>query len=301
MITKNFSNKTKIPNNLDPNWITGFTDAEGCFTVIISKRSTSNWRVQVSFEINLHKKDIMILHLIKEFCDVGLISSSLNRNKCVYRVTKIEDLINVIIPHFITYPLLTQKYSDFLLWVKVIKIMSKKEHLIPSEFNTILRYYTSINKGLSATVKAYFPKILAVDRDKVKLPDKLNPYWVSGFTAGDGCFFIGIREKTGKIYFSFFITQHSRDLYLMNLFVKFFGCGNVRKRTNTDRCDYYIQEFKNIYEYILPHFKKYPLCNIKTLDFLDFNKAAELFKFESRNSKKSVREIISNMKSRRDN
>jgi hypothetical protein len=118
----------------------------------------------------------MILHLIKEFFDVGLISSSLNRNKCVYRVTKIEDLINVIIPHFITYPLLTQKYSDFLLWVKVIKIMSKKEHLIPSEFNTILRYYTSINKGLSATVKAYFPKILAVDRDKVKLPDKLNPY-----------------------------------------------------------------------------------------------------------------------------
>jgi len=87
----------------------------------------------------------------------------------------------------------------------------------------------------------------------------------------------------------------------MNLIVKFFGCGNVRKRTNTDRCDYYIQDFKNIYEYILPHFKKYPLCNIKTLDFLDFNKAAELFKFESRNSTKSIREIISNMKSRRDN
>jgi hypothetical protein len=31
------------------------------------------------------------------------------------RVTKIEDLIKVIIPHFIKYPLLTQKYGDFFL------------------------------------------------------------------------------------------------------------------------------------------------------------------------------------------
>jgi hypothetical protein len=108
-------------------------------------------------------------------------------------------------------------------------------------------------------------------------------------------------QKQVKSILAFFITQQSRDLYLMNLFIKFFGCGNVRKRNNTDRCDYYIPDFKNIYEYILPQFKKYPLFNIKTLDFLDFYKAAELFKIESRNNTKSIREIISNMKSRRNN
>jgi len=193
---KNFSNTAKKPQKLNPNWITGFTDAEGCFTVIISKRSNLNWRVQVSFEINLHIKDILILHSIKDFFNVGLISSRLDKNNCVYRVTKIEDLINVIIPHFLNYPLISQKYADFLLWFKVIKLMHKKEHLTSSGFYTILTYYASINTGLSTTVKSVFPNIVGVERDKVNLPDKLNPYWVSGFVAGEGSFFIGIRKIT---------------------------------------------------------------------------------------------------------
>lgn len=68
-------------NSLDPNWVTGFTDAEGCFSVIISKRSNLNWRVQVSFEINLHIKDIAILYLIKNLFGVGSVSS---RKKKIY-------------------------------------------------------------------------------------------------------------------------------------------------------------------------------------------------------------------------
>ena len=51
-------------SDLSPNWITGFSDAEGCFSVILSKRSPLKWRIVVSFEINLHSKDIMILHKI---------------------------------------------------------------------------------------------------------------------------------------------------------------------------------------------------------------------------------------------
>jgi hypothetical protein len=90
-------------------------DAKGCFTVIITKRSNYNWRVQVSFEINLHLKDIAILYRIQEFFGVGLVSSRITRSICVYRVTKIEDLINVVIPHFSSYSLLSQKHSDFIL------------------------------------------------------------------------------------------------------------------------------------------------------------------------------------------
>jgi hypothetical protein len=44
----------KKTNNLilDPSWITGFTDAEGCFSVILTKRPNLKWRIMVSFEIN---------------------------------------------------------------------------------------------------------------------------------------------------------------------------------------------------------------------------------------------------------
>jgi hypothetical protein len=121
------NNPIHIFNKLDPNWITGFCDAEGCFTVIISKRGDNlKWRVTVSFEINLHTKDIEILNKIKKYFKVGSITSRKNRNLCVYRVTKIEDLMKTIIPHFYSYPLLTLKYSDYILWSKVVELVSKK-------------------------------------------------------------------------------------------------------------------------------------------------------------------------------
>jgi hypothetical protein len=150
--SKNLKDQIKPLKTLPSNWITGFCDAEGCFTVIITKRSNLSWRVIVSFEINLHIKDIAILYKIKEHFGVGLVSTRPDRSKCVFRVTKIEDLINVIIPHFEAYPLLTQKKCDFLLWYKVVQLMSTKEHLTPSGFTKILSYYSSINRGTSAVI-----------------------------------------------------------------------------------------------------------------------------------------------------
>src|SRR5690606_1941139 len=49
--------------SLDPNFITGFTDAEGCFMVIVSKRKDLliSWTVQAVFKITLHSKDLPLL------------------------------------------------------------------------------------------------------------------------------------------------------------------------------------------------------------------------------------------------
>jgi hypothetical protein len=285
--------------NLDPNWITGFSDAESCFSIIISKRSNLSWRVSASFEINLHVKDINILYQIQNFFRVGSVTSRDDKNICVYRVTKIEDLINIIIPHFIKYPLLTQKYSDFILFTKVVELINNKEHLKSTGFMTILNYYASINRGLSSKVLSSYPDIVGVDRIKPNLPNCLNPNWVSGFTAGDGGFSIGIRKKTNQIYFRFHITQHSRDISLMELFIKFFGFGKVNVRSNQSRCDYYVQDFSNIYKTIIPHFDNYPLYNSKSLDFLDFKKAANLYKADKKINTEIIKEIISNMNSKR--
>jgi hypothetical protein len=150
----------------------------GCFTVILTKRNQLNWRVIVSFEINLHIKDIAILYKIKEFFGVLSVYSMQNKSKCVYRVTKIEDLINVIIPHFLTYPLITYKYSDFILWSKVVKLMVTKEHLTSSGFLTILSYYASINKGISPRLKSAFPNIKAQEKVNVYLPVNLNKHCI---------------------------------------------------------------------------------------------------------------------------
>jgi|SwirhisoilCB3_FD_contig_123_61239_length_1516_multi_5_in_1_out_1_1 hypothetical protein len=112
----------------------------------------------------LDKKDIAILHSVRDYFGVGSVYSSPNRSLCLYRVNKIDDLINVIIPHFVDYPLLTKKYSDFVLWSKVVNIISNKEHLTPTGFNTILTYYASINKGMTPKVSSQFPNIVGVEK-----------------------------------------------------------------------------------------------------------------------------------------
>lgn len=194
---------------LNPHWITGFTDAEGCFTVIVSKRDKNKWRVSISFEINLHKKDKNILTKIQQFFNTGSVIDRKDRNISIYRVTNIKNILNYIIPHFDNYPLISQKYSDYILWKEVVLMMDQKEHLNNEGLKKILDYYNTINRGASNLIKLNFPDINIIPKTKPNLPKNLNPYWVSGFTAGDGGFSIGIRPKTKQIYFRFFITQHS--------------------------------------------------------------------------------------------
>ena len=45
----NINLKQGLIKEPSPNWVTGFSDAEGCFSVIISKVSALRWRIIVSF------------------------------------------------------------------------------------------------------------------------------------------------------------------------------------------------------------------------------------------------------------
>jgi len=168
---------------INPNWITGFVDAEGCFSVIIEILDNLKWRVRTSFEIYLHIKDVDILYKIQSFFGVGNVYLRAYKNIAVYRVSNIEYLRDIIIPHFNNYPLITQKSIDFNLWCKVIQIILNKEHLNNKGFLTILTYYASINRGISKKVLKYYPNIKPVSRSSINLPNNLNPFWVSGFVS----------------------------------------------------------------------------------------------------------------------
>lgn len=195
----------------------------------------------------------------------------------MYRVTRIHDLNEIIIPHFLNYPLLTNKSSDFLQWSKVIRKMLLKEHLNKAGFLHILSIYASINRGLSKKVLCYFPSIIPEIKKFSSLPSMLNPNWVSGFVAGDGGFVLGIRNKNIEskrfgLYWNFSITQHSKEYELIKLFISFFesGYASIRYSKKTPRCDFWIQDLNSIITKVIPDFETYPLYNIKQLDYLDF-------------------------------
>lgn len=57
-----------------------------------------------------------------------------------------------------------------------------------------------------------------------------------------------------KVYLQFRITQHSKDLELMQLFIKFFNIGKVavRSNTSTPRCDFIVQDAATLLNIIIP-------------------------------------------------
>ena len=102
---------------------------------------------------------------------------------------------------------------------------------------------------------------------EVSLPSKIDYDWIAGFYRGESCFFINIAKtknsKTGySVQIGVSIVQHSRNDLLINSFVNTFKCGNIFKQPNYTI--YSINKFKDIYNIIIPLFKKY---EIKVLKF----------------------------------
>ena len=270
-------------NKLDPNWVTGFTDAEGCFMINITKSKTNKmgWQIRPCFQIKLHYRDEKLLMKIKSFFnEVGTISFS-NDNGVMYRVNKLNDIINIIIPHFDKYSLITQKQSDYIIFKNIVKLINKDEHLNKNGIIKIINLKVVLNKGLSRNLKTYFPSIINREKPKVITPINIDYNWIAGFFSGDGCFCIGV-HKSGKYKIGYSITlqiafyQHSRDEVLFNRIKKVLGCGNIIKYPKRSAIVLKISNFEDIYKIIIPMFNKHKIEGIKSLDFQDFCLAAEL-------------------------
>ena len=151
-------------HNLNPWIITGFTDAEGSFSIFIKPDLNLNikWRSVPRFTIKLHIKDIAILEAIKNTLGVGKIRQN-GINSVQYVVESFRDL-QVIINHFDNYPLITAKVSDYLLFKQCFEIIKQGEHLTEKGFLKIGRIKSSINWGLSYNLKKAFPIVVPVNR-----------------------------------------------------------------------------------------------------------------------------------------
>jgi hypothetical protein len=137
-------------SNLNSWFITGLVDGEGSFITAINKnlKYKTGWRLESRFQIGLNIRDLpLLLQLQQYFGGIGSISN--NQNMVVYIVSKLNDLNNVIIPHFKIYPLLTQKGADFILFQQVIEIVNKKEHLSIEGISKIINIKAAMNLGIS--------------------------------------------------------------------------------------------------------------------------------------------------------
>ena len=113
--------------------------------------------------MELHGKDISVLENSQSFFGgAGSIYIRQSNKQGIYTVRSLEELTNVIIPHFDKHPLLTQKKVDFLFFKSIVELMNNKEHRAPEGLVKIISLRASMNKGLSegghaATYSSPFP------------------------------------------------------------------------------------------------------------------------------------------------
>lgn len=114
-----------------------------------------------SFDIELHKRDLHILQTIQSYFGGGTIHIRSNRNEAaVLTITEIKVLQDKIIPHFIKYPLVTQKRADFELFVRAVKLISeKKKHLTKEGLREIVALRFAKATKISPELLASLPDV----------------------------------------------------------------------------------------------------------------------------------------------
>lgn len=260
----------KNMKGMNPYYVTGFTDAEGCFNLDISNSRSKNWSVAARFTIKLHIADIDILYKVQSFFG-GAGSVTVSGNTANYRISKLKDIIGVVIPHFEQYPLQSAKSIDFQIWKASVFLIKNKEHLTEEGLLKIISLRSGLNKGLSDSLKTAFPKFSALDMSVYTINNLpiLNPYWVSGFIDGDGSFTATIEPTTNYVNLRLIIGLNQRESFLIDLILKFFdNKGRINYSSDKKVVYYTISNIKDLSEKIIPHFSKYSLIGYKNIHYL---------------------------------
>jgi hypothetical protein len=167
-----------------------------------------------------------------------------------------------------------------------VEVIKKKTHTTVEGLNKILSLKASINNGLSPALKEAFPKVIPVKRPLVVDQEIKDPYWVAGFTSGEGCFNINIKKlSSGKLVetagLRHLITQGYRDELILKGLVDYLGCGKINAVSNNqDVYNFTVSRISDITDKIIPFYSTYRVEGVKVLDFVrreDFNPSGVLF------------------------
>jgi hypothetical protein len=274
---------TTCSSLVNPGVWSGLIDGEGSFSIIVDKNKARKlgWRVQLKIQIGLHTKDLNLLCLLQEYLKgIGSIHLSSNRDIVNYSIDSIKDLNNLIL-YLDKYPLLTQKAADFLLFKKAVELVNDKAHLTMEGLKNIINIKASMNLGLSNMLSSEFAGYIPMERPVINYDNIIiNPHWISGFISAEGNFDVRIPSTNSKLGYRvqlrFRLSQHSRDLLLMQKIVESLGSGKIYKYAGKSALILSIVDFKDITNKIIPFLNENPIIGIKLYDYLDWCKIHSL-------------------------
>ena len=134
---------------LDPHWVVGFVDGEGCFSVSIHRnpwvRLTRGWQLHPVFHVYQHVSHRAVLEELIRFFSCGRIRlKGRSSGVATYAVDSLRDLEAWIIPFFEDHPLVV-KAADFRVFAEIVRSMRRKDHLEPAGLERLVRLAYTMN------------------------------------------------------------------------------------------------------------------------------------------------------------
>nr|AYE67638.1 hypothetical protein [Annulohypoxylon stygium] len=153
----------------DPRWFVGFTEGEGCFSILIinktkgSALNKSRINIVLDFQLTQHSRDILLIKSLVDYLGCGNVyyypdksallllrrrddsRLRLESNGVYFKARAKEDLKTKILPIFEKYPLKGVKNLNLLDFIQAVKIIDSKDHLTEEGLNKILDLRDQMN------------------------------------------------------------------------------------------------------------------------------------------------------------
>ena len=117
-------------------WFVGFVDGEGYFQICIQNAGRS---AQTHLNITVREDDGPVLRDIQSVLGIGKIyqidrtadrnNGRKSQNQYRWRVNRIQEVVEIVIPLFDEFPLHTKKASDYHLWREAAFLIHQGQHL----------------------------------------------------------------------------------------------------------------------------------------------------------------------------
>lgn len=221
-------NSLKTNKALFNEWLVGFVDGHGTFSITQNKHNNS-W--QFTFKISLHAKDKLLLYLIKDKLGCGSVCFA-GQNNWQYKVRNRNHLLRVIVPIFLQYPLFTRKTYHFNLFYQALR----------HDFSCA--FLKSIWNDEILLSNALHDQIQQIKQRK---PSKA---WLVGFIEAEGSFYVAQRHTPstnfpiGKYCHGFRLSQKC-DWYVVLFIQDLLGLTASLNTTNRRSIHNIVQYFDN--------------------------------------------------------
>ncbi len=134
---------------LDPNWVVGFVDGEGCFCVSVHRSSMMHrhggWQLQPAFHVYQHQDHREVLESMVSFFGCGRLRPKGPKSSVLtFAVEALRDLEAAVLPFFEEHSLVIKR-ADFEAFAGIVRSMRAKEHLTRSGFERLVRLAYGMN------------------------------------------------------------------------------------------------------------------------------------------------------------